>query len=154
MISARLLEQVKRHEGWRPSAYRCPAGKLSIGYGHNLEANPVACDIVVRSPIDRSFGERMLIEDLERTEHVLTKTWPHFANLRGARREAMINMAFNLGVAGLMKFRATLRAIEQGDFEEAAAEMLDSRWAEQVGDRARELAQIMRMGHYPDTAEA
>jgi len=135
----RLIEQLKRHEGFRDMPYRDTVGKLTIGYGHNLD------DV----PISQKVAELMLLEDLEREEKKLAKAVPWFNKVPpGARREALVNMAFNLGARGLSKFRRMWSAINRNDWDLAAKEALDSKWATQVGRRADELAEQLRTGLY------
>ena len=62
------------------------------------------------------------------------------------RKRALVNMAFNLGLSRLRSFKRMLKALAEEDFETAAAEALNSRWAEQVGDRAARLATLIRSG--------
>lgn len=129
-----LKRMLIRHEGLRKKPYMCPAGKLTIGVGRNLE------DVGV------SEEEALILldRDLDRIEAELDHALPWWRNLTPARQEALANMDFNLGLGGLLKFKQFLAALEADDFETAAAEMLDSRWAAQVGYRATELARIMR----------
>lgn len=134
---ARARELIKRHEGLRLKPYRCPAGKLTIGYGRNLE------DV----GISEEEAEVLLQNDLRRAvetaarcaaEHgVLFETLPEDAKV------VLTDMAFNLGFR-LSGFRRMFAALKRGDYEEAAREMLDSLWARQVGERARELSGIMK----------
>ncbi|MCV6587566.1 MAG: hypothetical protein OIF57_00865 [Marinobacterium sp.] len=77
-------------------------------------------------------------------------TIPIFTRLDAARQLVLANMAYNLGVPRLKGFRKMWRALEQGDYKLAAAEMLDSRWARQVGKRATELAEQRRAGTLPE----
>lgn len=132
------IEQIKRHEGLRLKPYRCTSGKLTIGYGRNLED----------SGISLSEANGMLIEDVCSVSIDLRARISWFERLNEARQGVLINMAFNLGAAGLLKFKKMLSSAELGDFESAADEMLDSRWAKQVGKRANELARQMRTGKY------
>lgn len=133
-----LLEQLKRHEGFRGSPYRDSVGKLTIGYGHNLD------DV----PISRDIAEAMLLEDLAREEGRLKALVPEFDQIQGARRAALLNMAFNLGAHGLYKFRRMWASIRAGAWNRAADEALDSKWATQVGARATEIAEQLRTGRY------
>lgn len=135
----RLVEQLKRHEGFRGHPYRDTVGKLTIGYGHNLD------DV----PISEKVAEMMLLEDLDREERRLEKVVPWFKEVKHpVRRAALLNMAFNLGAHGLSKFRRMWSAINRADWERAAEEALDSKWAAQVGKRAEELAEQLRTGEY------
>ncbi|WOZ57849.1 endolysin [Shewanella phage ZP9] len=133
-----LIEQLKRHEGLRLKPYKCTAGKLSLGYGRNLE--------------DKGISEReaelMLSSDIHEVQDELSKRLPVYSKLNPARKDALVNMGFNLGVAGLLKFKKMISALELGNYNLAAAEMLDSRWASQVGQRSKELAEQIRTGSY------
>jgi len=127
---------IRRHEGWRSRPYRDTEGLLTIGYGFCLD----------RIEMPRSVGEvwlRHLIEDIDAA---LRMHFDWYEGIDGVRQAVLIDMAYNLGVPGLLRFRRMLAALERGDFETAADEMLDSKWAKQVGRRADELARIMRSG--------
>jgi len=65
------------------------------------------------------------------------------------RQRVLLDMAFNLGISGLLKFKRTLKAIRAKQYEKAAEMMLDSRWATQVGQRAKRLSKMMATGHIP-----
>lgn len=138
MTSDQLLEQLKRHEGKRLKPYHCTAGKLTIGYGRNL-------DDVGISDSEASF---MLRNDISKAYVDLIQNHPWVDTLDIARREVFVNMVFNMGIGRFNKFIKTLAAVRAGDYEEAAEEMLSSRWADQVGDRAHELARQMVTGEY------
>lgn len=130
-----LRSQLERHEGLRLKPYRDTVGKLTVGYGRNLD------DI----GITRDEADFMLDNDIDEAERYL-ETVDEYNELDPIRQAVMVNMCFNLGFRGLMDFRKTWLAIARKDYVEAAKQMLDSRWARQVGARAQELAQIMRTG--------
>lgn len=129
-----LISQLIRHEGLRLKPYRCIAGKLTIGIGRNLD--------------DKGITEEeamyLLTNDIEQCEFQLNKELPFFKTLDMARQDVLLNMCFNLGIKGLLGFKNTLAMIEVGNYEAAADNMLNSKWAYQVGDRAKELADIIR----------
>jgi|SRR5690554_6313570 len=130
-----LRSQLKRHEGLRLKPYRDTVGKLTIGYGRNLDDNGISepeAEMLLDNDIDRVAGELYRIRG--------------YNTLSPVRQTVIANMAFNLGTPGLMGFRRMWAAIERQDYESAAREMLDSKWARQVGSRATELAEIMRDG--------
>lgn len=129
------IEQLKTDEGFRGEPYKCTAGKTTIGYGRNLEANPMTED----------EAEYLLLNDLRNIEDSLTGR-AFFDKLNKTRKDVIINMAFNLGLAGLFKFSNMIAAISNNDYDQAAHEMLDSRWAKQVGERASRLSEKMRNG--------
>ncbi|WP_018694354.1 glycoside hydrolase family protein [Algicola sagamiensis] len=132
-----LIEQLKRHEAFRPDVYLCTAGKPTIGYGRNLEANPITPE----------EAEVWLRKDLEVIQLELKRHF-NYTRLNDARAAVLINMAYNLGVPRLKGFKKMFAALEDGFFEKAAKEMLDSRWATQVGNRALELSEQMRTGEW------
>jgi len=133
-----VYELIRRHEGLRLRPYADSMGHLTIGYGRAL-------DIV---GISREEAEAMLRADVERAREAL-KALEWFGGLDDARSAALIDMAFNLGGAGLGGFSRFLDAMKRRDFGAAAREMLDSKWAGQVGGRARELAAMIRTGRWP-----
>jgi lysozyme len=136
--TARLVESVKRHEGLRLKPYQDTAGKCSIGYGRNLD------DV----GISREEAEEMLATDLARTHRGVLTAWPWVADLDPVRAATIIEMAYNLGVRGLAQFTQTLGAVASRRFDDAARAMLQSHWAEQVGQRATTLARRMKTGQW------
>lgn len=134
MISDELLKSTKKHEGLRLKPYECTAGKLTIGYGRNIE------DV----GISKAEAEQMLASDLEQSEKDARSLIPNFDDIGQARQDALIEMAFNLGRTRLSKFRKMIKAIKERKFIIAEMEALDSRWAKQVGKRAQRLAEQLR----------
>lgn len=148
-VQERIVPQLERHEGVKLTSYLCPAGKVTIGVGHNLEARPVPgipCE--VGHTITPDQARRLLIRDLVDFDRALNDALPWVSSLDDARYGVLLNMAFNLGVQGLRGFRRMLAAVRSGRYSVAASEMLDSVWARQVKGRARELAQQMRTGEW------
>ena len=143
MISEKLIESIKLHEGFRSTAYRCTSDVLTIGYGRAIDPELDGVGIT------EAEAEMMLENDLIRfqraAENVLGDTWN---GLNDVRREAMIEMAFNMGPGNLAKFKNMLAALADEDFETASAEALSSRWATQVGKRADRIAERLRTGVY------
>ena len=132
------IELIKKHEGLRLSPYKCTSGKLTIGYGRNIEDNGIS----------KQEAEIMLCNDISSCQNELDLNIPAWRDLSEPRRAVLINMVFNLGYPRFSKFKKMLQAIKEKDFNRAAAEMLDSRWARQVGNRAIELAEIMKTDKY------
>jgi len=136
MISQSLIERVKLHEGFRSTPYLDTVGVLTVGYGRNLEAQP--------------FTEQecaaWLIRELEDIAEEQLPTYGLLELDNKIRREVLVEMQFNLGETGLQRFRKMFLALAAKDFDTAAAEMLDSKWARQVGQRAVTLANLMRAG--------
>jgi lysozyme len=132
-----LLEQLKRDEGLRLKPYVDTVGKVTIGYGTNLTDG-----------IDQGEAEYLLSNRLNQKRLELLAALPWVADLDEARRGVLFNMAYNMGVPGLLKFRNTLDLIKAGSYETAAKEMLRSAWSTQVGDRATRLSLQMKSGRW------
>ncbi|WP_346839811.1 glycoside hydrolase family protein [Microbulbifer sp. SAOS-129_SWC] len=130
-----LAQELERDEDLRLRPYRCTAEKLSIGVGRNLD------DV----GITEDEARYLLANDIRRTL-ADCETIPTFHRLSGVRQRVIANMVFNLGLGRFLGFRKMLAALEVCDWAEAAAQMLDSKWARQVGARAERLAEMMREG--------
>ena len=131
-----LKERIKTHEGYRRKPYLCPAGKLTIGYGRNIEENGI-------TEAEASF---LLDNDIKISEEECRRAFRWFYNLDEIRRGVIVEMHLNMGLKRLKTFKKMLTACEKQDYELAACEMLNSLWARQVGQRAETLAKIMRKG--------
>lgn len=128
------------HEGRKKKLYRCSANKWSIGVGHNIEDRGLPDEV-----IDLLFqiDLRVAVEDA-------LALVPNLLDLDDARAAVVIDMSFNLGKDRLAGFRNFLRAVRAREYQRAAAEMVDSKWYHQVGDRGPRLEQMMRTGEWPD----
>lgn len=132
----RLRAQLTLHEGRRVYPYMDTTGHLTVGVGHNLTGRGLPDTVI----------DLLLDEDIAGTWAILTASLPWIGQLDEVRQRVLMDMAFNLGVAGLLSFRQTLAAVQRGDFVAAARGMLDSKWARQVGPRADRLALMMATG--------
>ncbi len=137
MNKERASAHIRRYEGLSLLPYKCTTGHLTIGYGHNLEHG-----------ISTAAAEFILKEDLARAERTVKEEFPWWWKLDDARQFVLVDMAFNMGLAGLKGFKKMLAAMENGDYQTAAKEMLASKWAGQVKRRAVELAKIMQTGEW------
>lgn len=142
-----FMAQLKRHEGLELRTYVCPAGKLTIGYGHNLTDDPV-WGLQRGDKISARQAEELLQRDVRRAARELDEKLPWWRSLCEARQAVLLNMAFNLGVHGLLAFSRMLMALRQKDYKGASFEMIDSDWHEQVGVRSEELIRQMRTGQW------
>lgn len=129
-----LIEQLKEDEGFSAIPYKCPAGHLTIGYGMNLDAG-----------ITKEEAEGMLRVRVDNINRDLENTFPDWYNgLDRNRQDVIINMVYNLGLQGFRKFKKMIHCLEIKDYTSATMEMLQSKWAKQVGKRADRLAKIMK----------
>ena len=129
-----LEREIADDEGFRSHLYKCTAGAWTIGYGTNLSDG-----------IDRDEALLLMRHRLGKVIAALESRLPFWPKLTDDRRRVLANMGYQLGILGLMRFKRMLAALERGDYEAAAREMLDSKWARQDSPgRAQELAEMLR----------
>lgn len=152
--TCKLEQQLKASEGFRLTAYRCPAGALTVGYGHNCDACPVDGVARVGDRISREEAERLFRADLGAAVWAVRGALPWVTELSPPRQAVLYDMAFNMGLGcartgrGLLSFRNTLRMIADADYAGASRAMLVSAWARQVKGRAVRLARQMELGEW------
>lgn len=134
-----LILDLIRDEGIRFKAYKCTAGVWTIGVGHTKGVGE-GDKCTEAEAID------YLKSDIKDAERDLDVRFPWWRDLSEARQRALVNIAFNIGINRLIGFRRAMGALERGDFAEAAAEFLDSKWADQVKGRAQRIAELIREG--------
>lgn len=138
-VAAQACELLELHEGRRTKPYKDTVGKWTIGIGFNLDDIGLLddeMDVILRMRLGKLWLQ-------------LEKRLPGFLTLDVVRQLVLLDMAYNLGMDGLLKFRNTLALVQKKDYEKAADEMLNSKWARQVGSRARRLSAMMRTGKLP-----
>ena len=141
----KLIATLKRHEGVKTHAYKDSLGVLTIGCGRNISDSERHHGLGI-SDDEIDF---MLQNDIERTIKELSREYPWFNDMEeGARRDAIINLHFNLGRARFAGFKKAIGHMEMGDHDQAALEFLDSRWAKQVKGRAIEVTDMIKTGTY------
>ena len=128
-----LIKQIKEHEGLVLKPYKCPAGKLTIGYGHNLEDNGLS----------QSVCEYILIEDIEEAKRNLRTIFGNefFESLKDSKKIALIDMMFNLGLSRFLTFKKFILAVKQRNFDRASVEMIHSKAYTQAKRRYQLLAE-------------
>jgi lysozyme len=136
MEKEKLKAQLRVDEGVRYKPYRDSLGFLTIGVGHNLEAKPLSSRAV----------DIILEDDIEDTLRDLQSNLPWVSFLSENRQLVLANMCFNLGIQKLLTFKNTLKAAQEGRYNDAAEGMKNSLWATQVGARATRLIELMRTG--------
>ena len=131
---AKLKALLISHEKYAQFPYTDSTGHLTIGIGRNLADRGISQPEAIY----------LLDEDISYFTSKLSSYLNFFNKLSENRQVALIDMCFNLGVQGFLNFKGMVMALESHDYERAAKEMLDSKWASQVGERAVKLAKIMR----------
>lgn len=128
----KAIAQVKKHEGFSKNMYR-DMGHYSVGYGTNL------------SYITEPEAHMLLVHRLAiRYSKLQDLSW--FRNLNANRQQIMLNMSYQVGHGGLLKFKKMIKALKKRHFKTAANEMKKSRWYRQSGARSKELVRLMRKG--------
>ena len=135
-----LIEMLKRHEGVRSHVYLCSAGYETIGVGRNIADSGLG--------LSDDEIDYLLANDIKRVREELEDNYFWFRALNEPRQDAMIDICFNLGLTRLRGFVNALEAMSREQFDIAADEFMDSRWATQVGNRANEITEMIRTGEY------
>ena len=139
MTDEEFLKQLIRHEGKKNVAYQDSLGYWTIGVGRLIDGRKGG----------RVTDEEIMImlkNDVDKCVKELDQSIPWWRTLSSNRQAVLTNMCFNLGLKGLMGFKNTLEMIRTGQYDKAAAGMLKSKWATQVGRRANELSEMMKNG--------
>jgi len=140
VYDAKIPLLIESHEGRMRRMYKCTAGFNTIGVGHNLDANGLT---------DRAI-DVILVEDIRAVEAGLDRALPWWRKESDARRAALVDLAFNMGVNGLLQFRNTLEAWRTGRHQQAADGLVASKWYGQVGRRAQRIERMVRTGGWPE----
>lgn len=134
-----LKDLIRLHEGVRKFPYKDTVGKTTIGVGFNLT------DVgLYPEEMEFMLNHRLTVAAREAYEQ-----WPWIADLDPVRLAVIVDMSYNMGIPVLSQFKSTFKAIENGEYERAAKQMLLSKWAKQVGRRATRLSTMMRTGEWP-----
>ena len=139
-MTEKLLDMLKRHEGVRSHVYLCSAGYETIGVGRNISKSGMG--------LSEDEVNYLLENDIERVIKELSSEYPWFRGLDDVRKDAMIDISFNLGATRLRGFRRALAAMDAADYKTASLEFLDSKWSRDVKGRSTELAYMIEMGEY------
>ena len=140
-MSKDLIEMLRRHEGVRSHAYKCSEEMITVGVGRNIDENGGL-------GLSEDEIDYLLENDITRVRQELTDTYFWFPALNEARQDAMIDISFNLGQTRLRGFVKAVEAMSREQFDIAADEFMDSRWSQQVGNRAVEVTEMIRTGEY------
>jgi len=130
-VTESLFDRLERYEGYRRYAYKDHLGHLTIGYGTMIEKPGQG--------VSRSAAKFMMKERVDEIYGALS-VFDWFCELDDLRQECMVEMAYQMGINGLLGFRRMIAALKDGDYELAAEEALDSLWAEQTPERAGEVS--------------
>ena len=136
-----LKSQLLREEGAKSCAYQDSLGYWTIGVGRLIDSRK-------GGGLSPDEIDMLLENDIKRNYEAVLAALPWMEKLNDARQAVLIGMAFQMGIGGLLKFKRALGSIEDGQYSEAAMEMLDSLWAQQTPERAKRLAKQMETGEW------
>ena len=129
-----LIDDLKKHEGFRSTVYQCTEGYDTIGYGFAIK------DL----ELDEDIAELILMRKLDNLQKRISSVFGWFYNSPKEVQDIVTNMCYQLGISGFSKFKKTIYYLETEQYEEASIEMLDSLWAKQTPNRAKELSEALR----------
>ena len=126
-----LIDEIKKHEGYKSTVYQCTEGYDTIGYGFaikDLKLSEDICDII-------------LTDKLDKLQLNISNKFEWFDDSPVLVKDVVTNMCYQLGLSGFSKFKKTIYYLETEQYEEASLECLDSLWAKQTPNRAKELSE-------------
>lgn len=139
LISTGLVNMLKRHEGFRGQIYKDSVGISTIGYGHNIEAR----EAEFTEGVTEDAAEQLLLTDIGQAQTDIRSIFPNFSDFSEDRQNALTDMMFNLGKTRFSGFKKMIAAVNEDDWEEAAAQAKDSKWHKQVGRRSIEIEKLL-----------
>ena len=126
-----ILKDIKKHEGFKSTVYQCTEGYETIGYGFAIK------DLY----LDEDIAELILMRKIQKLLERIIAAFSWFENSPKEVKFVVTNMCYQLGLRGFSKFKQTIYYLETEQYEEASLEMLDSLWAKQTPNRAKELSE-------------
>ena len=129
-----IVKDIKKHEGFEPKVYKCTEGYDTIGYGFAIK------DLV----LDEDIADLILMKKLHKMLQRILIAFPWFKDVNDKAKGVIVNMCYQLGLSGFSKFKKTIYLLETEQYEDASVEMLDSLWAKQTPNRAKELSETLR----------
>lgn len=134
-----LIQRIARHEGLRLTPYVDTTGNWTIGYGHKITECEAQSYV---NGISEDTADDMLANDITKAQAELSEALPWTSELSNIRWQVLVEMVFQMGIAGLLTFATLLRYARQGNDEGVAHSMLGSLWHEQTPARCEELANL------------
>ena len=129
-----IISDIKKHEGFKEKVYKCTEGYDTIGYGFAIK------DLIM----DEDIASLILLKKLQKLLERVHIAFPWFKDIDNTAKAIVINMCYQLGLTGFSKFKKTIYLLETEQYDEASIEMLDSLWAKQTPNRAKELSEKLR----------
>lgn len=142
-----LKESIKINEGFRSNVYLCPTGHPTVGYGFrvaDLSPDELALNAGRVEPMSEEVADAVLDIKIRKFKKQVYSALPWLTYAPMSVQEALCEMAYQMGVAGLLGFKNTLAMLEAGEYEKAALNMLKSKWAKQTPKRAEKIANMVK----------
>ena len=133
----RIISDIKADEGWRAHAYQDHLGYWSIGYGFLIDERK-------GGELPRVVADFWLQHILDERVAALRAALENWSEYPDGVKRALVNMSFQLGISGLLGFEKMIRLLNRKDYQWAAYEALDSRWAQQTPERAKRVTEWIR----------
>jgi lysozyme len=147
-MNENLRKLVRKHEGYSPIPYKCPAGKRTICYGYNLDAHTLPSDIAEylaeHGSLQREMCERLLDLLLEDAIANCRTLYPAYDSYSENRRNALADWLYNIGLGTAKQFVTTNRLIRDGLWVQASLNLEKSKWYKQVGKRGKTICRMLR----------
>jgi lysozyme len=151
-----LERAVKEHEGFREHPYQDTRKLWTVGYGRCLETHPLTAEefryllnqSLLAISLTEDGAEWLMFRELNTCESACENTFGFWNTLNAARKNVLVEMAFQMGLAKLCKFTQMIAHLQAGDHEQAAVEGLDSVWAMQTPARAEKLMTQLKTGQF------
>lgn len=139
-----ILQLLEREEGYRAKPYYCSEGYPTVGIGKKIGPQHAPLELY-QFEVSREMADLWLCEEVSVViDKLIDHEW--FCMIDEHRKNVIVSMAYQMGVSGLLKFKNMIKALNVGDFDEAARQALDSRWAKQTPQRANRHAESLRTG--------
>jgi lysozyme len=153
MNNSKIIEILKRHEGFAARAYYGPERVKTIGYGYNMDLNPLhltifELDRISNKGISVETAENLLIDLVYKIKFALDKEVPWWSKIDQPRKDAIMDIVYGLGINKLTELKVILDLIQHGDYEKASKEILNAKWTNRFIDRAEEISKIILNGSY------
>jgi lysozyme len=136
----KLREQLKIDEGVKYEVYDDHLGYKTFGIGHLVKTTDEEYGAPVGTPVSEDRVNSVFDEDVETYINESKKVFSNLEDMPQEVQQVIVNMCFNMGAPRLSQFKKFIKAIQDEDWATASVEMLDSRWANQVGSRADRLS--------------
>lgn len=143
-----IVELIEKEEGFRSRVYYCTAGYPTIGIGWKIGSKGQSLDDFKTIRVCRTAARAQLADEVGIIERALYNKIDCFKLLNRNRQMALISMAYQMGITGLLKFKKMIAALEAGDYGKAAVEAMNSRWYEQTPVRASRHANTIELGYW------